>query len=719
MGQTKIRGFRGLRDGKEDPNEYLEDIEWAYEQDYESREPDSQDGKAHYYNKTHRILFRQHLQDDAFAWYSELDSELKQNWTALRQAFLPAYAITIKDSQTKKFELRIKLANLQQGEHENIADYLKRAGELSLKLPQEDIDVGMATLKGMHDVGKRERISFECNKDADYSYANVLRLIKAAYSEIGKTNPFDPNYKDSLKLTLPGASALTNEELMRQVLINTNQAFPALVQGMRSLQTTFAQRSTRPANQAQVEGKPYQARQSDQPRPKRDLSEIECFVCGQKGHYASLHNQASPPVITAGVTASEQYQQYHDPREEQEEESPVATRCLFIDDEEATNAMAATNPKQQAGANKPQQILQRPKGIQKSQPKGKDFNPPELPKHILDQIREYNEGYAGNPQVTDENREVEEMDEEEDKSPQTLPNTAPQPRHPLQPAMGAANRPPQTRVTKTGKVQELVAQKGPKVPDPIRGMANESRFNVKQILNLPVQLSLGELLDRSDTTIKELAYAMQRATPRYRIRKQAAGTHGNQGGVQGSAIMAASALLPPDVTARAYEDDGQSKPVMITSWIKALKLVKTLLDGGSLVELLGRKKLNQMHPRPKVYTDGHLRVSLATDKLDTLTDYVKIPVNVEGVEALIKAWIVDVEIYDLLLGLSWMRRVHCNPHYGSGTVTISGDDMKLRQVQAQLAPMDTGLPVVEFDEEDESADLACQHLLDEQEKGWP
>jgi len=30
--------------------------------------------------------------------------------------------------------------------------------------------------------------------------------------------------------------------------------------------------------------------------------------------------------------------------------------------------------------------------------------------------------------------------------------------------------------------------------------------------------------------------------------------------------------------------------------------------------------------------------------------------------------------------------------------------------------METGLPIVEFDEEDEeSADLACQHLLDEQE----
>lgn len=154
---------------------------------------------------------------------------------------------------------------------------------------------------------------------------------------------------------------------------------------------------------------------------------------------------------------------------------------------------------------------------------------------------------------------------------------------------------------------------------------------------------------------------------------------------------------------------------MIIAWIHALKLYKVLLDGGSLVKLLSRKALSRMVSMPRVYTNGYLRVSLATDKLDVLTDYVVIPVNVKGIKAYIKAWVVDVEIYDLLLGLSWMRRVYCNPHYGLGIVTISGDDGKLRRVQAQLAPMDTSLPVVEFDDRKKTADQACQHLLDEQE----
>ena len=71
----------------------------------------------------------------------------------------------------------------------------------------------------------------------------------------------------------------------------------------------------------------------------------------------------------------------------------------------------------------------------------------------------------------------------------------------------------------------------------------------------------------------------------------------------------------------------------------------------------------------------------------------------------------------MLLGLSWMRRTHCNPNYGSGIVTIRGDDMRERKVPAQLVPIESGLPTVELNEEEDSADLACQYLLDEQGKG--
>ena len=39
MLQVKIRPFHGKRDGKENPEEYIEDIEWAYERELKAADP--------------------------------------------------------------------------------------------------------------------------------------------------------------------------------------------------------------------------------------------------------------------------------------------------------------------------------------------------------------------------------------------------------------------------------------------------------------------------------------------------------------------------------------------------------------------------------------------------------------------------------------------------------------------------------------------------------
>jgi hypothetical protein len=50
--------------------------------------------------------------------------------------------------------------------------------KLPTRLPANDIDhVGMATLKGMRDGLKRDRITFEGNKDADYSFSKIKSFI--------------------------------------------------------------------------------------------------------------------------------------------------------------------------------------------------------------------------------------------------------------------------------------------------------------------------------------------------------------------------------------------------------------------------------------------------------------------------------------------------------------------------------------------------------------
>lgn len=261
MGITKIRPFKGLKDGKEDPQEFLEDLEWSYQQDYESSAPPTEPDREAYSFKTHRILLRQNLEHKARLWYQDLDAEVKQDWKILKRKFLTTFELSVKDAATRKFELRIKLSQLEQKDGESISDYIERAEELATRLPSDDIDVGMATLKGMRDGLRRDRVTFECNKDADYSFAKIKKLIAAAYNEVGKISPFDPEYKEAMQVSLVGGGPSSSmDDLLRQVLINTNAAFPAILQGIRSLNTAVAGGSTTRQNNPSVptEGKPKQ-----------------------------------------------------------------------------------------------------------------------------------------------------------------------------------------------------------------------------------------------------------------------------------------------------------------------------------------------------------------------------------------------------------------------------------------------------------------------------
>lgn len=180
--------------------------------------------------------------------------------------------------------------------------------------------------------------------------------------------------------------------------------------------------------------------------------------------------------------------------------------------------------------------------------------------------------------------------------------------------------------------------KAPKTPDPIRGLLGGSRFSIDEILKLPLTMEVGQFLDKSDIARQELALSMQRSTPRHRVKKSPKAK--NQTDPSSSSNMAIAALVqrePPTVTAHAFDDDGQSQPFMITAWIGSVKLPRTLIDGGSLVELVSRLKLQAINPPPQIHTDGYLRVSLATDVIYTLTNYIYLPVIVQGIQAVVKA----------------------------------------------------------------------------------
>ncbi len=688
MSDTKIRSFKELKNEREDLIEYLENIEWAYAQNFSFNESEAASAVEFYRFKTYRILFRQNLKLKTHDWYQELDSKIKNNWEKLTRKFLINYKVTLKNVQIKKFELKVQLTNLIEKNIENIFEYLDRADDLAVKLSFDDIDVEMTVLKEMKDESKKERVSFECHKDANYFYDMIKKLIKAVYSEVEKISSFDLSYKKSMQISLRNSEIITTNELLRQILINTNVAFLALLQRMRSLNTAVA--SDVSIAKSKITITASYSDKSQKQRKYKSINDIECYVCEQKDHYASAHRKKKGQrnEILAHAVISDQ--------------SIVSSKMILVNEEYKLSAMTTVQSQRSA-------IKQSLAVIKKF--KIKKIAAAEKQKVRFDFI------------VLE--REIHQNDYDEERELATSKDMKVEKNNELvlRESTFRANqirkRLSQIKISKIEKVQKLMMSKRLKSTNSIRGMQSRDRFDISRILDLSLELTVEELLNRSDITIKDLTFNMQRSTLRYRIKRSKINVEDDAQeaeNVQVSMTISA-AILSSKVTIRTYEDDDLSKSLMINFWIETQRLSKSLLNEDSLMKLLNRKIYNKIKLKSRIRTDEYIQVSLINDFITTLREYVLISINVEEIEAVIKAWLIDVEVYDLLLRVFWLRRVHCNQKYDQSKIIIMKDDMTVRKISVQLMSVSTNLSVVELNEDDDwTTDEVCQHLLEKQEK---
>lgn len=106
-----IKPFRGTRSGSENPDEFVEEVEFLYITAYNQHAPGDQKEREAFGDTTCRILFRQNLQDRAAAWYAEQTQETKATWRTLRERFLQAYRQEV-DEVAEKYQVIQRIANL-------------------------------------------------------------------------------------------------------------------------------------------------------------------------------------------------------------------------------------------------------------------------------------------------------------------------------------------------------------------------------------------------------------------------------------------------------------------------------------------------------------------------------------------------------------------------------------------------------------------------------
>ena len=112
----------------------------------------------------------------------------------------------------------------------------------------------------------------------------------------------------------------------------------------------------------------------------------------------------------------------------------------------------------------------------------------------------------------------------------------------------------------------------------------------------------------------------------------------------------------------------------------------------------------RIRSKPRIFSDSRIKVSLANDSVIVLSKYVKIPVNIQEIEAVVQAWLVDIKVYNLLVGVPWIQKINCTQVYRERKVTIMGKNFCVIDIPLPIILIDMDPPTIEFDKDDKTVD---------------
>ena len=246
-------------------------------------------------------------------------------------------------------------------------------------------------------------------------------------------------------------------------------------------------------------------------------------------------------------------------------------------------------------------------------------------------------------------------------------------------------------------------------------LRGQKQYDLEEVLrSIQPEISLAQLLDASATLRKQLYCHLRSIIPRTRRHTyKATDTVG---------IVHEQAARPPIITSRAKEDLGDAEAMYIDAWVGDTKITDILVDGGSMVDLIGTNVAQQLDLT--LHKTADMGIRLADDTLIALDYYVWLDINVGGVLAKLKVYVIPVvQTYTILLSRRWLRRVSAVEYHTENKLTICGSDGKLREIYP-TGQQSVGMPIAasihtpetiesEYTINDEGADTAMEIILDE------
>lgn len=715
--------FDGRKDGAEDPVEHLETINFVVDEKYPTDPTKCLTVK--------RMAFRMRVKHDAQKWYASLDAETRADWDRLSASFLEEYKSEPK-VDTHFFSL---LYNLKQNK-KPIGQYVKDADKLYRKCPEKFREMfGSQFIAGLAEDSKLDMVQLYLSTETKLTFQIAKAAVIKAYSRIGRASPFDLPDKDEDEVTqsqvntemmnfFKGLTMAGKQPAPKTVVHEHHEHLPA--------PPSYKSRMTAPLDIICHNCLDPGHYSSDCPLPQVGFKQkgINRLKAEEIQRNADPPKQA--PAATIQAAALQWYQSSVQDESEQHPKvrgplqnisgnagraqihspkliAPVVLKRGQSLDELPTSSTnqhrypvaAAAKPGGSGGQNS-SKTPQAPPNIanrvhkpvkQKEQPsqaakQAIDLlsKPPQPTGHVEEMEIDDSQGVSQAPRqsrspIRPTSRDVSPISERA-PSPETITegprisqsfHTQPRERPPRVTQVIEPTQPqsqPQPQPHTPSEPQRRINISNPKQTEystketvPINVARDRSRFQIESFMDSPVTLSFWQLLDRSPQLRAQLARAMASSKPSRRGKRPVV------------AVASKKEKGPPTVLTQAHEEgEEEVKCLYIEAWAGDYKIPKTLADNGAVVELINPALVEKLGL--EVYSmEETWTLQLANDGLATVKQYVWIPVNVAGVEAYVRAFILGLgSIYDLLLSKRWMKRVKAIEDHGESTLIIKGTD---------------------------------------------
>ena len=233
---------------------------------------------------------------------------------------------------------------------------------------------------------------------------------------------------------------------------------------------------------------------------------------------------------------------------------------------------------------------------------------------------------------------------------------------------GTSQPTPKSRQTR--KTVEVPNTKTVKHPPPIKLLGRQQPFTINDGFKTSPDggpaITWEQLFNASPILRRDMGALLQSSMTRRRAKKVTFEAHA------AAPPTPKKYPLAPRITSEHPRDEVRLKNVMVVfieAWIGETRLQNVIVDSGAIVELIPKRVV--LMANIQIYRCPPIGLRLANQQLEMIKEYCWIRINVQGVVAVCKAYIVEgISGYDLLLSCSWMSQVDCVQDHGTGVVTI-------------------------------------------------